>query len=509
MTTIHLDLWGKQIEALEAETPADAAPEDGVECLFGGATRGGKSHLARVLLITYCLSIPNLQCLLIRKKQQDILDNHVFGPNGFKDMLGPLIATGQAIVTQDNVSFANGSRITFKHCQDERQFDTAQGITSHVLVLDEATQISQRLLRTFRGWCTMTVEMKAALPDYFKHKLPRLLYTANPVGPSVPYFRRHFVKARPSGTMEKVGAFHRVYIPSKVEDNPSENAAATRGRMMEIGDAAIAQAMLEGDWDAPVGEFFPEYTDDRHCTPDFQPPSHWYTYGTYDWGGRFDPACAYWWAVSDGESFIDNRNQSRWFPRDAIVCYRELYFCDPEDPSKGAGLRNEEMRDRIYQACLTDGERRNVFLTDSFPHADRGGPTIAEVFRSGPNPITLKLGDTNRPVGWSLLRGRLIGKCLDLDRPPTPMIYFTQSCTFMRDYLPTLPRHKTKTNDATDSGEATHAADCARYACASRPRTYDSPVTIQSERPALPKNTYTFNYALESVKKNKGRRNAY
>ena len=44
------------------------------EILFGGATRGGKSHGARMALIVWCLSIPNLQCVLIRKKFQDILD---------------------------------------------------------------------------------------------------------------------------------------------------------------------------------------------------------------------------------------------------------------------------------------------------------------------------------------------------------------------------------------------------------------------------------------------------
>lgn len=505
MTTINLDLWPKQMLALEAGTPPDAETADGVECLFGGATRGGKSHLARIKLIICCIKIPNLQCILVRKKQQDILDNHVYGPNGFKDVLRPLEEAGRVRVTQDGVSFDNGARITFKHCQDERQFDTAQGITSHILVVDEATQISARLLRTFRGWCTMTTEMKASLPEYFKNKLPCILYTANPIGPSVGYFRRNFVKARPPFEMGKVGAFYRVYIPSKVEDNPSENAAATRGRMMEMEDAALAQAMLEGDWDAPVGDFFPEFTEDRHVIDDLEPPSHWYKYGTYDWGGASDPACAYWAAISDGESFTDQHGRQRWYPRDSIVIYREMYFCDPIDPSKGAGLRNEDMRDRMLENCYLPGEKGMTFLTDSFPHADRGGPTIAEVFWNSGNGIKLVRGDTNRVVGWSLLRSRLIGKKIEVDKDPYPMIYITRSCKFMRDYLPALPRHPTKSNDAAESGETTHAADCARYLCSSRPRTIDAPP--EGPNTALVRNDITISMALKTIAQNRQRSN--
>jgi hypothetical protein len=491
-THIQCDLWPRQIEALESKA---------TEILFGGATRGGKSHFARVQLITGCLNISNLQCTLVRKKFQDILDNHVYGPQGFKDLLGPLEATGQVSVTQEQISFSNGSRIAFKHCQDERQFDSAQGITSHILVVDEATQISERLLRIFRGWCTMDEGMKAKLPPFFRERLPRILYTANPVGVSVPYFRRHFVKARPAGTIEQVGAFKRQYIPSRVEDNPSENAEATAGRMAEIGDKALARALLEGDWDAPVGEFFPEWNDERHVIADFTPPEHWFTYGTYDWGTS-DPSCAYFWTVSDGESFEDENGRIRWYPRDAIIAYKEIYFCDESDPSKGARLRNEDMADKILRACELPNEKHMIFLTDSLPHQDRGGPTIAEVFRN--RGVFLKHGDTNRPVGWSLLRSRLIGKYVDSNDPePTPMIYATESCIYARDYIPALPRHKTKTNDAADDGEATHAADCWRYACASRPRTWDQPP--KPIDPAKLTNEYTINWAMKKIKDGKAK----
>lgn len=498
------------MQAFELETPPDADIEAGVECIFGGATRGGKSHLARVMLTAYCLKIPNLQCILVRKKQQDILDNHVYGPNGFKDLLGPLCATGQVSVTQDGVWFDNGSRITFKHCQDERQFDTAQGITSHILVVDEATQISERLLRTFRGWCTMTVEMKNALPDYFKRKLPRILYTANPIGPSVGYFRRNFIKPRPSydlsipASLERVGAFYRTYIPSKVEDNPSENAAATRGRMMEMGDVAIAQALLEGDWDAPVGDFFPEWDDKRHITEDFIPPHHWRRFRTFDWGST-DPFAVGWWCVSDGESF-QYQGSTKWFPKDSIILYREWYGCDPIDPSQGLGMRNKEIAQGIL-AMSEKGFELVPTLTDSLPFQDRGSEyNIAEIF--GLEGVPLTLAATARVQGWSEVRGRLLGvQFIPEDAQRTPMIYACRSCKYSIEYIPALPRHPNKSNDAAEHGESTHCADMWRYACMNRVRANEkvekqfNPNDMWMPTEKALHNIPTFDEALAMIKK--------
>lgn len=463
------------------------------EILFGGATRGGKSHGVRMALIVWCLSIPNLQCTLIRKKYQDILDNHVYGPSGFYDTLKPLINAGLVKVTQDGVKFDNDSRIAFKHCQDERQFESAQGIGTHVLFVDEATQISERLLRTFRGWCTMPSEMKAALPERFKGMFPRIIYTANPIGASIGFFRRHFVKARKEYEIEEVEGFKRQYIPSRVQDNKSEDEAATRGRVSGMYDAAIAQALIEGDWDAPIGDFFQEWDESTHVVDDFEPPAHWFRYRSFDWGTA-DPFAVYWWAVSDGESFKDHKGQQSWFPRGAIVAYREWYGCDEEHPSKGNRMRNEEIATGILQRSQHPSEIRIPTITDSLPFQDRGGKTIAETFAE--NGVILTLGDTSRIPGWSQMRSRLKGIEIDSnDGKRTPMIYFVRSCKFARDYIPALPRHKTKGEDAEESGEATHSCDAIRLACMARAMATDA-----AEKPfdtSNLRNNFTFNQVIE------------
>ena len=478
---LPFQLWPKQVMALQS--PAR-------EILYGGSTRGGKSHLGRVALCVWSINIPKLQSKLIRKKRQDILDNHVYGPNGFQDLLRPLIERKLCSVTQDNVSFWNGSRIVYVHCQDERQLDSAQGVGTHVLFIDEAPQISERLLRMFRAWCTMTVEMQKELPEEFRGMFPRIMYGANPMGPSMSYFRRHFVKARAPYSFELVDGFTRQYIPALVADNPSEDPEATKGRVYGLHDAATAKALLEADWDAPLGDFYPEWDEARHVIPDFQPPTHWFRYRSFDWGSA-DPFAVYWVAIADGEDFeteywtyaqgAPKRVAGRlWFPRGAKIFYREWYGCRADDPAKGIGMRNADIARGIVQRSPASEERGVITLTDSYVFPDRGeegGQTIAKTFKD--NGVELTLGDTSRVTGWAAMRDALIGVRYDLNSEHRdPMMFVCESCKYLRDYIPALPRHPNEAKrheDAAESGEATHACDAARLAIMATPKVKDKP----------------------------------
>ena len=462
--TLRWKLWPKQMRAFLTEA---------TELLFGGASEGGKSHFVRIALCAWCLAIPELQCVLIRKKFSDILGNHVEGRTGFKSLLKPWIDAKEASVTQEGVKFKNGSNIIFQHCQDERQFDSAQGVEKHVLVFDEATQIGERLIRFFRTWCRMSLEMQATLPDEWKGKFPRIIYTANPIGPSVGFFRRRFVVARDPYEIEEIEGFKRQYIPSRYTDNLSVDEKAHKGRMAGIGDKAIAQALDNGDWESPTGDYFPEWDEDRHILPNFTPDPSWFRYRSYDWGTA-DPSVCYWWATSPGQ-LVHNR----WIPRGALVCYRESYIAADDDPSIGRRLRNEEMRDGILER--TEPEfRHQITLADSLPFQDRGGETIAEIFNNKGLGVRLTRADDSRVPGWSQLRARLQGVQPDTNSPfRYPMIYFVESCRAARDYLPALTRHpnEDKREDAQEHGEATHACDAIRYACMAHRVIRDAPTS--------------------------------
>ncbi|CAB4203015.1 hypothetical protein UFOVP1365_7 [uncultured Caudovirales phage] len=452
------------------------------ELLFGGASEGGKSYFVRYALCAWCAAIPSLQVFIFRKHYADVVGNHMDGPSSFPMMLQPWIKDKLVSITENTVYFNfNKSSIQMLGLLHKKDLDKHQGRDKHVLVIDEATQTPWSFVDGLRGWVRMPKDMKDKLPEQLKDiyphispeerrgLFPRIIYTANPIGQSVGAFRRAFITPREPLAIEKVGAFTRQYIPSKVTDNPSADPEAQRERLKGAFGEDTAMALITGDWTTPTGDFFPEYDDELHSVPDFEPPNHWFKFRTFDWGGR-DPFAVYWWCISDGEEF-EYRGKTRYFPRGSLIAYREWYGCLPDDPAKGINMRNEDIARGIVER--TPELTSNLTFTDSFPFADRGSSkdgrkyTMADDFLAHGCPLTL--GNTARVFGYKQMRSRLQGES------GVPLLYMVKSCFYLRDYIPALPYHETKREDAAESGEATHSTDACRLACAIRPIVKDAP----------------------------------
>lgn len=446
---------------------ADLIESDATEIMFGGASEGGKSHGIRLALILWCSAIPGLQCLILRKHYNDVIENHMEGENNFKILLKKAVDKKIVKITENQIRWVKtGSLITLKQCRNEDDFEKAQGIGKHVLVWDEATQIKQRWITDIRGWVRMSNEMKATLPEFYRNRFPKIIYTCNPIGESVPYFRRTYIETRKPFAKQEVGAFIQQFIPSKVTDNPSADPVAQRKRLMSMHSATVAEALITGDWTQQAGDFYKEYKDEVHAIDPFSIPSHWFKYRTFDWGSA-DPFVAYWIAVSDGQQVGDFQ-----YPRGSLIVYREWYGCNPSDPSKGIHARNEEIARGIVNR--TSETTSNLTFSDNWPFADRGGSkdgeryTMADTFMDCGCPLTL--GNTARVYGWKQLRSRLQGI------NDVPMIYIFKSCKYLRDYIPALMYHETKPEDAQESGEPTHACDAIRLACTVKPLIVDEPI---------------------------------
>lgn len=451
------------------------------DLLFGGASEGGKSHFIRVALIMWCTAVPGLQCRIFREFFDDVVDNHMNGPNSFNVLLAPWLDEKLVEITKTEVRFWNGSLIQLGHLGSDRSSTRGQGKETHVLVFDESTYISHKHIAFMRGWCRMPLNMKETLPKYLrplypeytdeqlKEFFPRVISTANPIGKSVGYFRRNYVKARPAYAIERAsddeGGFLRQYIPSTVHDNKSADPEANRRRLSGMGKAT-AQAMHLGDWDAPIGDYFKDFSEDKHVIPAFKPPDHWFKWRSFDWGSG-DPFAVYWLTVSDGEEFITYEG-SRRYERGAIIVYREWYGCDEEDQSKGIHMRNQDIARGIMSRTLENQERW-ITLTDSYPFNDIGmsGPnksskyTIADIFEE--QGVALTRGNTARLFGWGQVRDRLIGG----DRGP--MLYICDNCQYLREYLPALETDPANNEDAVTDGEATHSCDALRLGVAAKP----------------------------------------
>lgn len=438
------------------------------EKLLGGATRGGKTSYNKLMLIRLCSAVSNLRTDIFRVNLDDVYESYMEGEFSFPELLGQWERDRLVKITNEGVEFLwNGSGITLKHLGSDRAKSKGQGTPVQIRVYDEATQLMESRFRFLRGWVGMTEghretaahELEKVFPELSYEErynyFPQIIYTTNPIGESAGYFRRGFVQAAPRYEIfrapENDGGFTRIYVPFKVDDNKFENEDTVRARISGLGDDAMVDALLNENWDAPVGDFIREYNRDKHVVPDFTPPEHWLKFRGFDWG-HSEPFCVLWACVSDGEPFTDDMGRKRWFRRGAIIIYREWYGGQEDDGSKGIGLSNKDIAAGILDR--TPEVSTGITITDNLPFQHRGSELMAIEFMKAGVPLTL--GNTARVIGWAKLKHMLMG--IDDD----PMFLITESCKAGQDYLPALQRHKTKIDDAVESGEATHWCDTAR-----------------------------------------------
>lgn len=446
------------------------------EILLAGDTRAGKSYFVRRALILWCSLIPGLQCDIFRLNWDDVISENMTGESSFPILLTEWGKSGLATINKTEIIFWNESRISLEHCSDDTVLDKHRGIAKHVRVFSESTQILEHRIRALTGWVTMSDEMKARVPEYWKGRFPKILHVTNPKGISLSYYRREFVEKRPPYTIEKVGAFLRQYIPAFLDDNPSEDKQTTIDRISEAyPDIQTQKALINEDktgitnWRAGIGEFFPEWDTSRHVIKDFVPPPHWFRYRSGD-TGQGDPFAFYFITISDGEVFRDHEGEERWYPRGARIFYNEFYGCDSKDPSKGIHMPNKDIAYEII-ARSELGFKKVPTLTDGKPFQATGGQTPAKDFEDAGVTLTqVEMGPGSRVSGWTLMRRDLIGiptNEYDSAGQPIriPMVYFCECCHYAISYIPALPRHPNpnKRDDAAEHGEATHACDAVRY----------------------------------------------
>lgn len=331
------------------------------------------------------------------------------------------------------------------------------------------------------NWPTMEAydQLKACL-RWTAAEVPtkRIRATANPGGPGHHAVREYFlIDQYPKGFhMWKCPATHmnRVFVPSRVTDNKIllEKDPNYVARLKGTGSPELVRAWLEGDWDAVLGGFFPEFKPETHVTHDLPIPAHWVKFRAIDWGSA-SPFSVGWFAVSDGSN---GHGGSHPIPKNAIILYREWY---------GASKANVGLK--MDAGAVADGilartpSSENVVYTVADPSmfSMDGGPSIAE--RMAGRGLNLRPGDNTRITGWDAVRGRLLGE------DNKPLLFVDASCTDTIRSLPALQHDANKPEDCDTRGDD-HCADMIRYACMSRP--YSRKIAEATEAKTMHTMTY-------------------
>ena len=423
---------------------------------YGGARGGGKSWAVRTKAVLMCTKWRGIKVRIVRVSYPELEKNHI------RPLRQQLKGISQYNEQKKRFSFRNGSTIEFAYCASDKDLDRLQGAEFDVIMLDEATQLSEYQIRTFQA-CLRGVN------DFPK----RMIYTCNPGGQGHAYIKRVFVD-RQFTNDERPEDY--TFIQALPQDNDAlMKAQPGYIRQLEALPPKIRDAWLYGRWDIYEGMAFEEFRDDpehyidrkwTHVIEPFAPPPEWRIYRSYDFGYSKPFSCA-WWAVDyDG------------------VLYRimELYGCQT-DPVSGQRLPDEGLKwsvDRQF-AEIQRIEREHPWLAGkridgvadpAIWSAEGSGISIAEVATQ--YGVFFEPGDHNRIAGWMQVHYRL-----QFDADGRPRMYFFRNC---RDIIRTMPQMMYDPNrpEDIDSKLEDHAMDECRYMCMARPVK-----PVQAEEPEV------------------------
>ena len=453
---VEFKLYPKQQRALMSKAQ---------EILYGGAAGSGKSYMMRVLAIALCMEIPNVKVFLFRRMYKELYINHVYSPDGFLVMLKPFIDSGDVVFNKSDgvVNFYNGAQIYLCHCQHENDINQYLGAEIHILLIDEATQFTEKMIRFIR---TRVRLGGLNVPQRWKETLPKIIYGTNPGGISHSYFKRGFV-THGEGHIFKApandGGMSREFVPAKSRENVVmlRNDPNYDQRIMGLGDDRLAQAYLEGNWDLEEGNAFSDLWDPGiHVIQSIVVPRTWKIDRSHDYGYSA-PAATLYHAESDGTAVIINDREVH-LPRKSVVTFSELYLADKED--KGLRLLPNEIGARMHEHEFHAGLRNRTQpgpADSSIFDKDKGMSSIHDEYvKKGVRFTRADKRPGSRERGFLLCRQRL--KAAAKRDMENPWWLVHRNCINTIAQIPELPISPENPQDV-HSGANDHIYDSVRY----------------------------------------------
>lgn len=395
---------------------------------YGGARGGGKSWALRIKAILLCLKYPGIRILLVRRTYRELKENHIVN---FMQIIPNEIASYNG---SDYIfNFKNGSKIILGYCDNENDVLRYQGIEYDVIMLDEATQLSE-----FQ-FSILSAGVRGV------NSFPKRMYlTCNPGGVGHAWVKRLFID-RDYRDNENPDDYE--FIPAKVFDNKALMKANPEYiKFLDNLPPELRAAWRDGDWDIFAGQYFPEFKRDIHVVENPQLQPHWRRYFAMDYG--LDMLAGYYIAVDD---------QGR-----AIV-YKEIYK---------SGLIVSEAA-KLIKSTTNEDIYAYYAPPDLWNRRQETGKSVAEIFYE--HGIKLEKANNDRIHGWMGLKEWL--RIYDDEQGiPTANLRISSVCKNLIRCLPLMQHDEKNPNDcATEPHEITHAPDAIRYFIAGRPSPYVAP----------------------------------
>jgi phage terminase large subunit len=400
---------------------------------YGGARGGGKSWAMRRKLVLLALNYPGLNILLLRRTLPELRENHIL------PLRRELNGVANYSATERVFEFPNRSRIKLGYCDTSGDVYQYQGQEYAVIGLEEATHFTEEQMR-FLTTCNRTAK---------KGFTPRMYYTCNPGNVGHAWVKRLFID-RDYQRGEDAADY--AFIPARIWDN-KVLLEADPGyiKQLEALPEELRRAHLDGDWDVHAGQYFPEFSRDKHVCEPCELPKGMRRFCSMDWGYN-DPCCVLWHAV-DAEG--------------RVTTYRELYVRQTRAEDVAKRVReltgDEEIAYTVASPDLWQNRGQSLRTSGGFE-----GETLAEIFiKSG---MSISPADNTRVAGWQRVRDYLAPAP---DGAPRWKCFST--CVNLIRTLPLLMYDERNREDAADGED--HAPEALRYGLMSRPVPIEAPVS--------------------------------
>lgn len=444
------------------------------QVMYGGAAGGGKSRGLRGDLVTWCLRIPGLEAYLFRKSLKELEDNHV---RPLKNELPRELYDYNE--TKKRFTFPhNGSAINMCYCERDDDVYTYHGAEMHILAIDEGAHFKEFQITYLRTRLRLG-SFAERIPEQYRKMFPRLVIASNPGGPGHSFLKSTFITPAPPMTVfpdkttaikGKTEGLPTIFIPAGMKDNKylEDDYEAQFGSL----EKERQRALVEGDWDAVVGQALHTLSRERHCLRPFKPPRHMTRIMCIDWGTA-KPFAIGWWLVSDG-IWLRGREAwpDRYIPAGALVMYDEWYGWNGKS-NKGCGMDARTVARDILARESARGDVIDYRVGDTEMWSRRDGPSPAEnMMHETDGRLALKPAKKNRRMNYNEILCRLAGAPTYMEDGGVeehPMMFVTANCVRWWETVPSLVLDPIDPDKGPDTKLEDHHYDQTAYLARSRP----------------------------------------
>ncbi|MGD9600059.1 MAG: hypothetical protein AB7P94_17425 [Steroidobacteraceae bacterium] len=404
------------------------------ELLYGGARGGGKTE-AGIVWIAKTVDNPRFRGLVIRNNADDLKDwidraRYMYSGLGAEFVGNPT-----------EIKFPSGAKIRTGHLKDDNAYGKYLGHEYQRMLVEELTQIAseERYVRLISS-CRSTVDKLDA----------RVFATTNPGGPGHGWVKKRFVDPAPPNSkfIDHATDRSRIFIPAKVEDNPTlMRKDPGYVKFLNGLPEELRKAWRDGSWDVFIGMFFPEFDRDYHIynPSQIEISDKWQKFRSIDWGYHAPMAC-YWHAIG---------------PDNHIYTYREYYEIGKTDTQAAKEIA-ELSAGESYIYSVGDPQSFPVKIEKMKFGKVEAVPRYEVWADCG---VHLTMGDSSRIKGWSQMRDHL--KVVEDTSGLSSRWHISNQCTHLINEIGTAIYDKKNIEDMSGTC-ADHALESCRLALMSR-----------------------------------------